>query len=68
MSTLGVREAIARACGGQDLTAEEMANVVGEFMDGTATPAQIGGLLVALRMKGESVARSWAPPAPCAAA
>ena len=40
---------------GQNLTADEMAEVVGEIMDGQATPAQIGGLLVALRMKGETV-------------
>src|SRR5206468_6905108 len=36
--------------------AEEMAEAVGAIMDGQATPAQIGALLVALRMKGESVA------------
>jgi anthranilate phosphoribosyltransferase len=32
-----------------------MADVIGQIMDGGATPAQIGGLLVALRAKGESV-------------
>ena len=39
----------------RDLTADEMAAVVGEIMDGKATPAQIGALLAALRMKGETV-------------
>lgn len=47
--------AIARACARQDLTADEMAAVVGRIMDGVATPAQIGALLIALRMKGETV-------------
>lgn len=51
----GVKEAIARACDRQDLSAEEMAAVIGEIMDGQATPAQIGGLLIALRSKGETV-------------
>ena len=40
---------------GQSLTREQAAGVMTAFMDGLATPAQIGGLLIALRMKGESV-------------
>ncbi len=51
----GIKEAIARVCDRQDLSADEMAIVVGEIMDAGATPAQIGGLLTALRSKGESV-------------
>jgi anthranilate phosphoribosyltransferase len=47
--------AIARACARQDLSADEMASAVGRIMDGEATAAQIGALLVALRMKGETV-------------
>jgi len=47
--------AIARVVERGDLSAEEMARVVGAIMDGQATPAQIGALLVALRMKGETV-------------
>jgi anthranilate phosphoribosyltransferase len=47
--------AINRALGGHHLTRAEMAEVIGQIMDGGATPAQIGGLLVALRAKGESV-------------
>jgi anthranilate phosphoribosyltransferase len=47
--------AIARACARQDLTADEMAATMGRIMDGEATPAQIGALLIALRMKGETV-------------
>jgi anthranilate phosphoribosyltransferase len=50
-----IREALARVIDRHDLSADQMAEVVGEIMDGQATPAQIGGLLVALRMKGETV-------------
>jgi anthranilate phosphoribosyltransferase len=48
-------DAIARAIDRRDLSRGEMAEVVGEIMDGAATPAQIGGLLVALRAKGEAI-------------
>jgi anthranilate phosphoribosyltransferase len=48
-------QAISRALAGSDLSRAEMAAVIGEIMDGQATPAQIGGILVALRAKGESV-------------
>jgi anthranilate phosphoribosyltransferase len=54
-SQLGIREALARVVERRDLTAEEMASVVGEIMDGKATQAQVGALLAALRMKGETV-------------
>ena len=48
-------KAINRALAGSDLSRAEMAEVFGLIMDGGATPAQIGGLLIALRAKGESV-------------
>jgi len=51
----GIKEALARACERRDLTADEMAGVVGAIMDGHVTPSQIGALLTALRMKGEAV-------------
>ena len=51
---IGLKEALARVSDRRDLTVDEMAEVVGQIMDGAATPAQIGGLLVALRMKGET--------------
>ena len=54
-TSLGIREALARVVDRRDLTSDEMASVVGEIMDGKATPAQIGALLAALRMKGETV-------------
>ncbi len=52
---MNVREALARIIDRKDLSADEMAAVIGEIMDGQATPAQIGGLLIGLRMKGETV-------------
>jgi anthranilate phosphoribosyltransferase len=52
---LDLRAALARVVDRGDLTAEEMAGVVGRIMDGEGTPAQVGALLTALRMKGETV-------------
>ncbi len=51
-----IREAIARAVGGSDLTRDEAAVVMEEIMTGQATPAQFGALVIALHLKGESVA------------
>jgi len=39
----------------QDLSREQMQAVMNQIMTGECTSAQIGGLLVALRMKGETV-------------
>jgi anthranilate phosphoribosyltransferase len=50
-----IKQAITKVIGRQDLTAEEMTSVMRAIMTGGATPAQIAGFLVALRMKGESV-------------
>jgi anthranilate phosphoribosyltransferase len=49
-----LKDALARLLARRDLTSDEIASVMGRIMDGEATPAQIGGLLVALRMKGET--------------
>ena len=49
-----IREAIARVSSGTDLTPSEAGGVMEEIMRGAATPAQVGGFLTALRMKGES--------------
>ena len=51
-----VREAIAQVVNGCNLSEDEMAAVMTEIMDGQATPAQIGSLLTALHIKGETVA------------
>ncbi len=47
--------AIRRVTEGRDLSGEEMTSVMRAIMTGEATPAQIGGFLIGLRMKGESV-------------
>jgi len=39
----------------QDLCRKEMTAVMNTIMNGEATPAQIGGFLIGLRMKGETV-------------
>jgi len=52
---IDLASALAKLVAGASLSAEEMAAAVGTLMDGQATPAQIGGFLVALRMKGETV-------------
>jgi anthranilate phosphoribosyltransferase len=51
-----IKDAIAKVIERHDLTGEEMTSVMQTIMTGEATPAQIAGFLVALRMKGETVA------------
>jgi anthranilate phosphoribosyltransferase len=41
---------------GRDLTTDQARAAMAEILQGTATPAQLAGFVVALRMKGESVA------------
>ncbi|MBU0500242.1 MAG: anthranilate phosphoribosyltransferase [Gammaproteobacteria bacterium] len=52
---MDLKEAINHVIGRQDLNREQMADVMKSIMTGGATPAQIGGFLVGLRMKGETV-------------
>ncbi len=49
-----LRDALARLADGQDLTRPEARAVFDQVMSGAATPAQLGGLLMALRVKGET--------------
>jgi anthranilate phosphoribosyltransferase len=49
-----IQEAIHTLLEGRDLGRDEAREVMGEIMVGEATPAQIGGFLVALRAKGET--------------
>ena len=52
---MNIQQALSALVSGQHLSHEEMTNVMRQIMTGEATSAQIGGILVALRMKGESV-------------
>ncbi len=49
-----IREAIELVVSGQSLSMEDAATVMGEIMDGEATPAQLGAFLTALGIKGET--------------
>jgi anthranilate phosphoribosyltransferase len=51
---VNVQDALARLLDGHDLSRDEARAVMNDVMAGAATPAQIGGLLVALRIKGET--------------
>lgn len=50
-----IKKAISKVVERIDLEEEEMAQVMEKMMGGVATPSQMAALLVALRMKGESV-------------
>ncbi len=50
------KEIMNQVIEGRDLSAEAMRTAMYSIMTGQSTPAQIGGFLVALRMKGETVA------------
>lgn len=52
---MDIKLALGEVINGRDLTTDEMIAVMRQVMTGEASDAQIGGLLVALRMKGESV-------------
>jgi anthranilate phosphoribosyltransferase len=49
-----IQQALDELLNGRDLTRADTRLVMGTIMAGEATPAQIGGFLVALRLKGET--------------
>ena len=49
-----IQDALARLLDGEDLTRDQARGVMDTIMSGEATPGQIGGFLVALRLKGET--------------
>jgi anthranilate phosphoribosyltransferase len=53
--TVEFRSLIAKVATGAVLTREEAATAFEQMMSGEATPSQMGGLLMALRVRGESV-------------
>jgi len=52
---MSMQEAIKAVTEKRDLTAPEMSETMRLIMTGEATPAQVGGFLIGLRMKGESI-------------
>ena len=53
--TMNIPLALETLLAGQNLAADDMHDIMHTIMTGGATPAQIGGFLVALRAKGETV-------------
>jgi anthranilate phosphoribosyltransferase len=49
-----IQAALQRLLDGHDLSRDEAREVMGQIMSGEATAGQIGGFLVALRLKGET--------------
>jgi anthranilate phosphoribosyltransferase len=52
---LDAREALVVVAGGRTLTRDEARSAMASVMAGEATPAQLGGLLAALHIRGETV-------------
>lgn len=52
---MDIQQALGKLVDSESLTQPEMAGVMHQVMSGDATDAQIGGLLIALRMKGETI-------------
>lgn len=52
---MDIQTALKNVIARQNLTEQEMADVMNQIMTGNATPAQIGGFLIGLSMKGETV-------------
>ena len=52
---MDIKQALGKLIERQDLSQDEMVAVMRQVMTGEATSAQIGALLVALRMKGETI-------------
>ena len=53
---MDIKNALKHLVNRQDLTSQQMIAVMQQIMTGKATPSQIGGFLVALQMKGETIA------------
>lgn len=53
---MNIQQALSQLLAKQNLSATEAEAVMEQIMTGATTPAQIGGFLIALRLKGETVA------------
>jgi anthranilate phosphoribosyltransferase len=51
---MSIRDALAKLVAGQNLTRDEARSAMRSLVEGEATPSQIAGFAVALRMKGET--------------
>ena len=54
-TSITMQQAIKAVTEKRDLSAEEMSATMRLIMTGEATPAQVGGFLIGLRMKGETI-------------
>ena len=63
---MNIPQALAQIVEGNDLSQDDAAAAFLQIMSGEATPGQIGALLAALRVKGETAERSLVRPLPCA--
>ena len=52
---MNIQAALKKITDGQNLTGDEMLGIMRQIMTGQLTASQIGGFLIALQMKGESV-------------
>jgi anthranilate phosphoribosyltransferase len=52
---MNIKQALHHLADGQSLTRDETRGVMTEVMTGAASPAQIGALLIALRIRGETI-------------
>jgi len=52
---MDIQQALARLVEGENLTNDDMISVMRQVMTGAATEAQVGALLLGLRMKGETI-------------
>ena len=56
MSETSLKPVLARVAQGETLEEDEAERAFGIIMNGEATPAQIAGLVMAMRLRGETVA------------